>query len=412
MDHQWSERRLRETVEGDDPAVVLTVLVVGVVGHDRPPAGRGTDRPDRPCRDPCSRRGAPRSCTPHWTRAVEAVPLLERERELAAIASGLDDAVAGRGGLLLVEGPAGIGKSALVARAREAAHERNVAVAVARASELERDGRLRGRAPAVRAAAARHERRSARARARRGGRARQPPWCCRDGGGRAAAEGSSFATLHGLYWLVAGPGRGAPAGLVVDDGHWADEASARFLAFLANRLEELPVLLLAAQRPEPAAGRPARCTPPPAVTVVTPGVLSIDADRAGALGDGAEPAFAAACHAATGGNPLLVRRLAVGLREHGVPFTEAGAGAIAAAGPEAVAGAVAAAMARLGGRPRRARLRRGGPRRRGAARRRRPARRALRRTPRRRPPTSSCARASSKTAGRCASSTRSCATRC
>ena len=64
---------------------------------------------------------------------MEAVPLLERERELAR-SLGTRRAVSGRGGVLLVEGPAGIGKSALVARAREAAHERNVAVAVARAS--------------------------------------------------------------------------------------------------------------------------------------------------------------------------------------------------------------------------------------------------------------------------------------
>ena len=339
---------------------------------------------------------------------MQASPLLERERELAAIGSGLDDAVAGRGRLLLVEGPAGIGKSALVARAREAAHERNVAVAVARASELERadafgvvrqlfEPRLRGMSA------------EARRRALAGAAALAAPVVLPETAAAGVDEGSSFATLHGLYWLVAGLAAERPQVLVVDDGHWADEASARFLAFLANRLEELPVLLLAAQRPEPAAPTSALHAAP-RVTVVTPGVLSIDA-TARALGDGAEPAFAAACHAATGGNPLLVRRLAVGLREHGVPFTEAGAGAIATAGPEAVAGAVAAAMARLGGAPSRSPA----PWRSSATRRRSPSpprSPSSPPTPRRRPPTSSCARASSKTAGRCASSTRSCATRC
>jgi len=279
---------------------------------------------------------------------VEAVPLLERERELAAIESGLDAAVAGRGGVLLVEGPAGIGKSALVARARDSAHERNVAVAVARASELERadafgvvrqlfEPRLRGMSA------------EARRRALGGAAALAAPVVLPETALAGTDDGSSFATLHGLYWLVAGLAAERPQMLVVDDGHWADEASARFLAFLANRLDELPVLLLAARRPEPAAPTGALHAAS-GVTVVTPGVLSVDA-TAQALGDGAEPAFAAACHAATGGNPLLVRRLAVGLRERGVPFTEAGVRAIATAGPDAVAGAVAAAMARLGGAP-------------------------------------------------------------
>ena len=64
--------------------------------------------------------------------------LLERDGELRAIEAALDAAAAGRGGLVLIEGPAGIGKSALVARARAAAVERNIAVAHARGSELER----------------------------------------------------------------------------------------------------------------------------------------------------------------------------------------------------------------------------------------------------------------------------------
>src|SRR5258705_300056 len=37
--------------------------------------------------------------------------------------------------------------------------------------------------------------------------------------------------------------------VVVDDAHWADQASLRFLAFLLPRLEDLPVLLVVAARP-------------------------------------------------------------------------------------------------------------------------------------------------------------------
>ena len=60
---------------------------------------------------------------------------------------------------------------------------------------------------------------------------------------------SSFAMLHGLYWLIANLASRTPTLLVVDDLHWADEPSLRWLVYLARRLEGLPVLLLVATRP-------------------------------------------------------------------------------------------------------------------------------------------------------------------
>ena len=42
----------------------------------------------------------------------------------------------------------------------------------------------------------------------------------------------SFAILHGLYWLCANLGRRSPLLLCVDDAHWADHASLRFLNYL------------------------------------------------------------------------------------------------------------------------------------------------------------------------------------
>ena len=55
------------------------------------------------------------------------------------------------------------------------------------------------------------------------------------------APDPSFAVLHGLYWLCANMAAERPLALVVDDAHWADRASLRFLAFLLPRLAELPV---------------------------------------------------------------------------------------------------------------------------------------------------------------------------
>src|SRR2546430_12177219 len=55
--------------------------------------------------------------------------------------------------------------------------------------------------------------------------------------------------LHGLYWLCANLAAQCPLCLVVDDVHWADAASLRYLVFLLTRLEELDAALVVATRP-------------------------------------------------------------------------------------------------------------------------------------------------------------------
>jgi predicted ATPase len=65
--------------------------------------------------------------------------LLERERELEALAAAVGAAADGTSGLVLVEGPAGIGKSRLLAAARMLADERGLRVLAARGGELERE---------------------------------------------------------------------------------------------------------------------------------------------------------------------------------------------------------------------------------------------------------------------------------
>ena len=87
--------------------------------------------------------------------------------------------------------------------------------------------------------------------------------------------------VHGLYWLAFNLAAPQPSLLVVDDGHWADEASLRWLAYLASRLEGLDVSLVVAMRPD----HPARTRRSllalrrEAVAVVGPGLLSEGAVR-------------------------------------------------------------------------------------------------------------------------------------
>src|SRR5437879_9885528 len=66
-----------------------------------------------------------------------AAPLLGRQRETTALASLVDTLRAGRGGVVVLEGPAGIGKSRLLAEAASMAHEAGILVAPGRADEIQ-----------------------------------------------------------------------------------------------------------------------------------------------------------------------------------------------------------------------------------------------------------------------------------
>jgi AAA ATPase-like protein len=70
---------------------------------------------------------------------VRRPALRERSLELEAIDAALAAARDGDGGLLAVEGAAGIGKTSLIGAARECAAAAGVTVLGARGSELERD---------------------------------------------------------------------------------------------------------------------------------------------------------------------------------------------------------------------------------------------------------------------------------
>ena len=63
-----------------------------------------------------------------------------------------------------------------------------------------------------------------------------------------AASDVSFGVLYGLFWVTANIAAEGPLLLLIDDLHWCDQASLRFVAYLERRLEGLPVLVAAAAR--------------------------------------------------------------------------------------------------------------------------------------------------------------------
>ncbi|MDA0178736.1 AAA family ATPase [Solirubrobacter phytolaccae] len=250
---------------------------------------------------------------------IDAGPntLLERGAELEGLASQLGAARAAQGSVALLEAPAGQGKTSLLRVLRaEAAHD-GLRVLTATGAPLERDfafGIVRQLFDAELHTAdeARRERLFAGAAA-----LAEPVFATAP---TSDEEDPAHSTMYGLYWLAANLAAEQPLLLVIDDAHWADAPSLRFLDALARRVEDLPVLLAIGARPaEPGAEQALLdgLATAPATRLLRPQALSERAVKAlvNAKFD-AEPAFVTACFETTRGNPLLVTELL-----KGTPFT-------------------------------------------------------------------------------------------
>ena len=242
-----------------------------------------------------------------------AGPLLDRVLEVSTISSALESACSGSGSALLVEGAAGIGKTRLLAHACGQASRAGMTVLSARSAEFE-SGYAWGVVRQLFETEARADGfELAGDAATLAGPALTP--------GEHKAEEDSFAVLHGLYWLTVSIAQRTPVLLTVDDLHWADRPSLRFIGHLMRRLEGLPVALVLTVR-EPRAGTPqdkaltAGLAAEPGVTVVRPAALGRAACAElvrGALESDPSAAFQDACRELTGGNPLLLHALLTSL---------------------------------------------------------------------------------------------------
>src|SRR5438067_4486530 len=274
------------------------------------------------------------------TQSPAAVLMLEREAEMAALAATLDAAGAGDGRLVVVEGSAGIGKTRLLAEARERARAVEMRVLSARGGELEGEfafGIVRQLFEAPLAAATPE----LRAELLAGAAELSAPLFASAPTALGEGAESSFAMLHGLYWLAANFASCRPTLLVVDDLHWADEPSLRWLVYLARRLEGLPLLQLVATRPLPQANSSCLAKE----LLADPLAMTIRPDNLGQASTatlarerlGVEPdsAFTAALQTGSGGNPLYLAALLDALRWEGTSPTAEQAPHVLELGPEA-----------------------------------------------------------------------------
>jgi hypothetical protein len=165
--------------------------------------------------------------------------LLERDRELDVLDGLVQDALDARPAVAVVEGPAGIGKTRLLAETREKARAAGFRVVAARGSDLERElpfGVVRQLFEPVLVDPVRRARWLS-GTAAAAARVFEPPEDER------AAGDPSFGILYGLYWVTANIAAERPLLLAIDDLHWCDRASLRFVAYLERRLEGLRVLV-------------------------------------------------------------------------------------------------------------------------------------------------------------------------
>ncbi len=276
-------RTLRESLDtelGIDPSPSVRALEEQILRQDPGLAG-------------------PAPAAPAPTSAPAASTVVGRDDLLDRLGGLVDDLVAGRGGLVLLGGEAGIGKTALAEAVAERARAAGVDVARGRCHEgdvapafwpwLPVLRHLSGDAPD-----------DERVLALLGGAGADE-----EASGPEAAGATTMRTFDAVArWLGR---RDAPLLVVMEDLHWADLTSLRLLAYVVEELRDRPLLVVGTSRPVDARLQPAHAQALAGLTRVGAQRVTVpplDADGVGALVQAAGLDAAAAAELA----PALVER--------------------------------------------------------------------------------------------------------
>lgn len=132
----------------------------------------------------------------------------------------------------------------------------------------------------------------------------------------------AVARLSGLHW---------PLVLLIDDAHWADQETLHWLSAFAQRLDELPVLVVVAHRPDEALGDSARhLDAVGAMARTSPPLRALTPEAAAGLtratlGEHADAPFCREVWAVTGGNPYESVELLAKVQDSGLDPVESSA---------------------------------------------------------------------------------------
>ncbi|MFL5344849.1 MAG: ATP-binding protein, partial [Hyalangium sp.] len=285
--------------------------------------------------------------------------LIEREHELATIEHALRCARDGVGNVVVIEGPVGKGKSRLLNAAGDLGRQCGFHVLGAQATALEQEFPF---GVAIQLFEPKWISSSTDTRERLLAGPAKAARRLLEGliGEQLPPRDNAYPIIHGLFWLVSNlvhPPQPAspttPVAMLVDDIHWADAPSLRFLAYLAERVSDLPIVLVVASR----SGEP---TSDPGVLRVLRGAAMGRTLKPRALSPAgvealvqeefpdADPDFCAACARVTSGNPFLVIELLAQVKCDGYAPDDATAKLLANLAPSSVLNAV---IARLGAMP-------------------------------------------------------------
>lgn len=280
-----------------------------------------------------------------------SLPLVGREAHLGTLAAGAAAARAGQPQLIVLDGPAGVGKTSLLRAALDGGGPCDGMTVLHGSCRAIDSGNgysgvralfgplnltaRRGRASSLLEGSARHA-----LPALAPGRV--------DGD---AAPGATYPALNGLYWLAANLMADRPLVLALDDVHWCDERSLRWLDFLLRRADGMPLLVVLAQRTA------SERTAGPALTDLVahhrPLALHVPALSARDVETlvrrtfpeaPPQPSFVGTLTAVTGGSPLELQRILHKLRTAGVSPDDTGARRITELGGRVVATSVHEAL--------------------------------------------------------------------
>ncbi len=273
--------------------------------------------------------------------------LIERDAPLQHLHALALRAAGGAGSCVVLEGGAGIGKTAVLTHLRREAEAVGLRSLSATGADLEREHGF-GLARQLLEPVWRATDPSERDGLLDGAASLARPLL--DGAGpgvETAAPSETQSVLYGAHWLLTSLAERTPLLITVDDAHWADEPSLDLLAYVARRVRDLPALIVIATRPTAPgfADLTGLMSTGESMGLEPLTTAGIDLVAESIVGAERHHALADACLAATGGNPLYVRALLAELQAAGAH--DATAAAIAEIGPEPVARSVNRRLAEL-----------------------------------------------------------------